>query len=61
MKWIESSNYFCATYENGRDVATQYVYTPFGYLLDHKFIGHAAQGEVFVTLLETSVKSAFLY
>jgi len=50
MGWIESTPYFCAASETGRNVAAQYIETEVGTLPDHKFLPHAAQGEDFNAL-----------
>ena len=59
MGWIKLPTYFCAAYDNGWDVAKQYVETPIGSLSDHKFIDYAAQGEDCETLLKTSTRTPY--
>ena len=50
MGWVESPPYFCAASETGRDVAAQYVHTPVGSLVDHKFLPFTNQGSDYVAL-----------
>ena len=38
MGWIESPPYFCTVSETGRDVMEQYIETPVGSLVEHKFL-----------------------
>ena len=50
MRGIESSPYFCAASETGRDVAAQYIEMPIGTLPDHKFLPHMQVTEAYQSL-----------
>ena len=53
MRWIKSPPYFCVASETEIDVAQQYVKTPVGTFLNHKFAKHSSQGEEFESLPDT--------